>query len=191
MAIGAAQGREGAAVETVFAARVPPLLVQLDEDRFLGDRAVFAVGVLVGDAGEPLVADVGTADAPGFQIGIAVGLGSGVLARKAFGGGAPGGNGRRRDVVVVGLALHPIDVEGEVSIADGHASEGAAAVVHAGRLGGDHAGHATLGDFGGDAVVQNIDHAANGRAAIDQHRGPANDLDTIGLGRIGGDGMVG
>ena len=139
VAVGSAQGREGAVVEAIFAPNIIAFLVQLDEDGLLGDRAVFTIGILVGGAQESLVADIGTADAPGLQIRITVGLGSAFAPFHAVGCGLAGGQGRGGNVVIVRLALHAIDVEGETAAAEGDAAERAAAVVDAGRLGGDDA----------------------------------------------------
>ena len=181
---------ERSAVEAQLAAHILAGLFQLDEDIGLGHRAIGAAQVLVRRPDEAARPDPGRPGTPAFQLGETVDLGAARPARDAVGRRPALRQRRRRNVIVVGILLHPVDVDGDRTEAEGQPARGRPSVVNAGRLGRDQSLQA-LGHLGRNTVVDHIDHAADGRAAIGEGGRAAHDLDAVGLGGVGRDLVVG
>jgi len=102
-----------------------------------------------------------------------------------------GGIGVAGDGDVVGLGFQPADVEAEPGVA-GEGGEHAGALAGGGfvaELGA--AGEGGSGCGGGDAVVDDVDHTADGGAAVEERGGAAEDLDAVDKKRLDADAVVG
>ena len=153
------------------------------------------------------IADIGQAGArgPGF------GLGVGQLAPQRRGLGEIGVVGRGRpcrggerlrpgrgaqhiaaDLQVVALRIGTVGVEDEMPAQRHIARARDRALLRGRAVGGDRI-HviAILGQGARDALVDHVDHAADRRRAIEQHRRTAQHLDALGQQRIDDHRMIG
>ena len=193
---------ERAKVDVLFAAQVVAGLLQVDRDgtfRIRIDRgqdllvghAVGRIDLLDRDPEEAAVVHVRDAGAVGVDLDVGVlDLLVGIDGQ-AFGLGQARGDRRARDVVVAARAVIDVDGEHQRTLAELGRAVDRLAVVHR----RDRARQAAFEAIGrrrrGHAVVDDIDHPADARAAIGQGRGAAQHFHSRGLARIGGHRVVG
>ena len=96
----------------------------------------------------------------------------------------------QRRVVVAGVALEGIGVDGEVAGAGGHLEGAVGAAVHRAQAAAGDEADALRRDDLGDAAGEGVDHAADGLRAVAQRRRPAHHLDAVGDQRVDGDRVV-
>src|SRR5690606_12429284 len=96
-----------------------------------------------------------------------------------------------RNLVIVRLARRRFDTEGEVSGPDRHADHAGFLIVDQAATIFGHDFSAFSRDAGRDLLVQQIDRAADGAAAIEQGRRTTQDLDAFQQQGLAADGVVG
>lgn len=154
--------------------------------RVAGD-AIARVGALDRDAQETLIADIGDPAAIGVELHRGVGDGRGLLAQVllALGGHEPARLRRRGNVVVRAFAVQAVQAEHPAADARLDRSRHRRTLVDA-RARGQQAAMDALDLGARNAVVDDVDDAADRRPAIGQGRGPAQHLDPLGLLRVVG-----
>ncbi|MCY1350232.1 hypothetical protein D9M69_364600 [compost metagenome] len=117
----------------------------------------------------------------------AIGPGVGAAHRAAFllrGGAQAVAAGVAGDAQVAGLAREGVGMDRELAVAGLDQRAGIAGLVAADGAAGIHGAADAFDRLLGDAVVDHVDHAADGIAAVHQRRRAAHDLDAFGYQRI-------
>src|SRR5690606_31363324 len=178
---------EDAEVAGEFGGEVHAALFQVDLDVGFDD-AVEGVEAVVVDAGLEGFADVGQAD------GAAVGVDGGVGDAVAHGG--VGRVGEAGHAGVVGLAAEAVEVEDDgvvFAAEEGEVEDGTLGVgIGVGVVAGvERAGDGGGGHLGLDTVVDDVDHSANGGAAVEEGGVTADDCHAFDEQGVEADGVVG
>ncbi|MCY1223588.1 hypothetical protein D9M72_357210 [compost metagenome] len=169
------------------------VLPHLQPHVVLGGRAVLiAVGAVVG-ADEAVGPGVGTAHRAAFLLRAGIGqaaIGFGLACGQRIGGAQAVAAGVAGDAQVAGFAREGVGVDGELAVAGLDQRAGVARLVAArGGAGIDCAADA-FDRLLRNPVVDHIDHAADGVAAVHQRRRAAHDLDALGHERVHRHGVV-
>jgi hypothetical protein len=164
-------------------AQVGAALPHINQDRLAHRHTVDGVVFADGDPEAAGLAEAGAAhrDAPGRD---------GAVDQRAL-VGRVGGVGEAGDAEVFGLGAEAVDLEREGGAAGG-GREDAGALMRGGSVAEFRAAAERMRGGGrGDAVVNHVDHAADGGAAIEQRGGAAQNLDALDEQRLDTDVVIG
>ncbi len=164
------------------------ILLHADAHVLLGRGAVVAVVVAVGQPGVTVVPSVGTADCTTVLASVAVAEAT-VLAFTVVAWRCMAAAGKAGDFQVVEFPRAGVQVQGEGAVAGFQFAGAAAGGVGAAVAQFTSTVNAFDG-FGGDAVVEGIDHAADGAAAIEQGGRATHDFDAVDVDRVQRHGVV-
>ncbi|MCY1224214.1 hypothetical protein D9M72_363600 [compost metagenome] len=163
------------------------VLLHLQPHVVLGGCAVvIAVGAVVG-ADKAIGPGVGAAQRAALLLGAGVGqaaVGLAFALGQRLGGAQAVAARVAGDAQVAGLAREGVGMDRELAVAGLDQRAGIAGLVAADGAAGIHGAADAFDRLLGDAVVDHVDHAADGVAAVHQRRRAAHDLDAFGYQRI-------
>ncbi|MNZ66823.1 hypothetical protein D3C78_850560 [compost metagenome] len=181
------QRGEGAVQIADFRGEGVAVLMHLQADLILGGRAVVAVIAAIGKPGIAMLPVIAAAD--GAVVLAAVAVGHAVFAGISIYLPLTGGVGVAGDAQVVEFAGAGIQVQGEAAIAGLQRARGAARGVGA-AIAQLAASVQAVHRLAGDAVVEAVDHTADGIAAIEQSGRAAHDFHALDGIRVFRHGVV-
>nr|GEZ39842.1 hypothetical protein [Tanacetum cinerariifolium] len=166
------------------------ILLHADAHALLGGRTIIGVVIAVGKPCVTIVPRVRTADGAAVLSAIAVAEAVLFVAIFRVACALVSGAGEARNLQVIELTGIGIQVQGESAVArfqlPGAAARGVGPAVAQFARTVD-----ALDGFDGDAIIEGVDHAADGAAAVEQRGGPANDLDALNGQRVAGQHCAG
>lgn len=156
-------------------------LLHVDAHRVFGRRAVVAVVLVIRQADIAVIPMVSAAD--GTTVLATVAVGNAVLAVVAIDGTLIPRASVAGNAQVVELARVGVQVQGKITVTGFQFARAAACGIGAAIAQLAAAMHA-VDRFGGDAIIEGIDHATYRAAAVQQGGRAAYDLDALGVGRV-------